>query len=260
MKLGTMTLAALALTLAAVGLALVAPPAAQAARAEQLATGLIANDAVLRHAVADWRDVAGEPPAGQAPDAVSEPAGYLQRKVRFLAAHPTFAKRVTLRLPGRLRGEVQALTAAARKLRRLSAGAKRRRLKSGKPQPLSRLVAHYEKAERRHRIGAHYLAAINLVETKFGRVKSNSTAGAKGPMQFIPSTWRIYGRGGNIRDPHDAVLAAARLLRDRGAPRRYGRALYAYNPSRLYVGAVSIYAKLIAREREAIYYLYTWGP
>jgi membrane-bound lytic murein transglycosylase B len=104
-----------------------------------------------------------------------------------------------------------------------------------------------------------YLAAINLVETKFGRVKSKSTAGARGPMQFIPSTWRIYGRG-NVHDPADAIPAAARLLRDHGAPGNYRRALYHYNPSRLYVDAVSRYAKEIAKDRYAMRFLYCWGP
>ena len=114
-------------------------------------------------------------------------------------------------------------------------------------------------AERRYGIAAEYLAAINLVETKFGRVKSKSTAGARGPMQFIPSTWRIYGQGGNIQDPADAIPAAARLLRDHGAPGSYRRALYHYNPSRLYVDAVSRYAKEIARDPDAIHFLYCWG-
>jgi membrane-bound lytic murein transglycosylase B len=78
-------------------------------------------------------------------------------------------------------------------------------------------------------------------------------------MQFIPSTWKIYG-GGSVNDPHDAIQAAARLLRDRGAPGSYARALYAYNPSKLYVRAVSTYAKLIARDPYAIHFLYCWGP
>jgi membrane-bound lytic murein transglycosylase B len=79
-------------------------------------------------------------------------------------------------------------------------------------------------------------------------------------MQFIPSTWRIYGRGGDIQDPHDAILAAARLLRANGAPARYGPALRAYNPSGLYVDAVSRYAKEIGRNPYALYFLYTWEP
>jgi membrane-bound lytic murein transglycosylase B len=79
-------------------------------------------------------------------------------------------------------------------------------------------------------------------------------------MQFIPSTWSIYGHGGDIRDPHDAILAAARLLRANGAPGRYGPALRAYNPSGLYVEAVTQYARLIDRDPYALYFLYTWEP
>ena len=54
------------------------------------------------------------------------------------------------------------------------------------------------------------LAAVNLVESAFGRMRNNSTAGAQGPMQFIPSTWAAYGMGGDVRDPrqrgHDRLL------------------------------------------------------
>jgi membrane-bound lytic murein transglycosylase B len=78
-------------------------------------------------------------------------------------------------------------------------------------------------------------------------------------MQFIPSTWKIHGRGGDIHEPHDAIHAAARLLRSGGAPRSYSRALHAYNPSRLYVDAVSRYVKVIGRDPDAIHFLYCWG-
>ena len=58
---------------------------------------------------------------------------------------------------------------------------------------------------------ADVLAAVNFVETKFGKLRSSSAAGAQGPMQFIPATWRRYGLGGNVRDAHDAILGAAGL-------------------------------------------------
>ena len=198
---------------------------------ERLAERIAAAHSGVLAAVEDWRAEAGDPPAKQAPPEVIEPARELQELVRDLAARPKVVKPTLALLPGPVR-----------------------------PEPLAELDAHYREAERRYGIGAHYLAAINLVETKFGRVKSKSTAGARGPMQFIPSSWKIYGEGGDIGDPRDAILAAARLLRANGAPRSYPRALYAYNPSRLYVAAVRAYARLIARSGHAVHYLYAWGP
>src|SRR5690349_5147629 len=77
-------------------------------------------------------------------------------------------------------------------------------------------------------------------------------------MQFIPSTWRAYGLGGDIHDPHDAILGAANYLHANGAPGDYSGALYHYNPSRLYVDAVLRYARLIAHDRRWFYALYSW--
>lgn len=242
-------------------LALIAPAStATAATPEQLASELTANDAALREAVGAWRGTAGDPPWGQAPADVVTPSLFLQEKVRLLAENPKLAEPTIALLPSALASDMSALTSAAVKLNRLHGDGKPRKLKVGKPEPLAELVSHYTEADAADNVEVHYLAAINLVETKFGRVKSNSTAGAKGPMQFIPATWKIYGEGGDIRDPHDAIRAAARLLRDRGAPGNYARALYSYNNSKLYVQAVSTYAKLIARDPDAMAILYCWGP
>ena len=38
-------------------------------------------------------------------------------------------------------------------------------------------------------------------------------------MQFMPATWKSYGRGGDIQDPRDAILAAGRFLAAAGAAR-----------------------------------------
>ena len=229
---------------------------ARAATPQELATQLTANDAALRTAIDAWR-AGGDPPSQPPPAEAMAAAAFLQEKVRFLAKHPGLAEQTIGLLSGNLAAHVRHLTVAARKLNKLSGG-KRRKLKTGEPPPVSELVGYYEKANRLYGIAPHYLAAIHHVETKFGRVKSHSTAGARGPMQFIPSTWRIYGRGGNIQDPHDAILAAARLLRDNGAPGSYGRALHAYNPSRLYVVAVTRYAQRIAADPYALLFLYCW--
>src|SRR5205085_3920101 len=95
----------------------------------------------------------------------------------------------------------------------------------------------YREAQRHSHVDWHVLAAVNFVESAFGRLRNDSVAGAKGPMQFIPSTWGQYGRG-DVHDPRAAILAAGRFLHAAGAPGRERAALYRYNPSALYVGAV----------------------
>ena len=102
------------------------------------------------------------------------------------------------------------------------------------------------------------LAAVNFVETGFGRLRNESTAGARGPMQFMPATWRAYGLGGDIRDPRDAILGAANYLHASGAPRSYRRALFHYNPSSHYVEAVLRFARRIRRDERAFYAYYAW--
>lgn len=240
-------------------IALVGCGDAEATSPQKIADQISQNDAALRQAIDGWR-APGDPPSNPAPADVVRGAATLQDQISFLGDHPNLTARVVPLLDGSVRGEIRRLYAARRALLRLSAGSRHKKLKLGQRPPLADLVSFYDEADRRFGIGAHYLAAIHLVETKFGRVVNNSVAGAQGPMQFIPSTWRIYGHGGDIRDPHDAILAAARLLRANGAPRRYGPALRAYNPSDLYVDAVTRYAREIARDPYAIYYLYTWEP
>jgi len=115
------------------------------------------------------------------------------------------------------------------------------------PPPPRELLGYYRQAQRRLGVPWSYLAAIHLVESRMGRIRGPSTAGALGPMQFLPSTWDLYGAGGDINDPHDAILAAARLLVDNGAPGDMAEALYHYNPSSYYVRAVSAFARTMRR-------------
>lgn len=226
---------------------------------QNAADRLARTDGALRSAIESWR-AGGDPPSSAPPDQVLVQARALQADVRYLGEHPKLTPRVLPLLPSPLAAEMRRLTTAQRDLLRLSRGARHRKLKIGAPPPLSDLVAFYHEANRRYGVAWNYLAAIHLVETKFGRVKSDSVAGAKGPMQFIPSTWRIYGNGGDIHDPHDAILAAANLLHHNGAPPRYGPALRAYNDSGLYVDAVTRYAREIAANPDGLYYLYCWQP
>lgn len=85
------------------------------------------------------------------------------------------------------------------------------------------------------------LAAIGKAETDHGRDPDQvSTAGALGPMQFMPATWTQYGGGGDVWNPADAIPAAARYLCATGA--RDGKdlrgAVYAYNHDWDYVDTV----------------------
>ena len=145
-----------------------------------------------------------------------------------------------------------------RALRSLSRQRPLRVLRTGPPRPAGVLLRYYREGERRFRVGWHVLAAVNFVESAFGRMRNASTAGAQGPMQFMPATWRAYGMGGNVHEPRDAILGAANYLRASGAPRDYRRALYAYNRSSAYVDAVLRYARQIARDRRAYFAYYSW--
>ena len=77
-------------------------------------------------------------------------------------------------------------------------------------------------------------------------------------MQFIPSTWRAYGLGGDIRDPRDAILGAANYLSASGGRSNLRRALFAYNHSTLYVDAVLLYARRIGARDRAYVTLWAW--
>jgi soluble lytic murein transglycosylase-like protein len=106
------------------------------------------------------------------------------------------------------------------------------------------LVPIYRAAGRRYGVPWAVLAAINRVETSFGRDLSVSSAGAVGWMQFMPGTWAAYGvdaNGDGRTDPYtpeDAIAAAANLLRANGAARDLRGAIFQYNHAWWYVDRV----------------------
>ncbi len=97
------------------------------------------------------------------------------------------------------------------------------------------------------------LAAINEIETDYGRNLNVSSAGAQGWMQFMPATWDAYGTDANRdgdKDPYnpvDAIFAAARYLKAAGAETDLRRAIFAYNHADWYVADVLERAEAIAR-------------
>jgi soluble lytic murein transglycosylase-like protein len=124
------------------------------------------------------------------------------------------------------------------------------------PSPAT-LLGYFREAQSRYGVRWQYLAAIEFVETRFGRIRGPSSAGARGPMQFLPATWARYGRG-NIDNQRDAILAAARYLVANGAPGDMASALYRYNNSAHYVAAVEAYAGRMRSDARAFDGYYNW--
>ncbi len=115
------------------------------------------------------------------------------------------------------------------------------------PEALQQL---WQQAGSEYGIPWQVLAAINKVESNFGRNMGPSSAGAIGWMQFMPSTWLRWGTDGNgdgIADPwnaEDAITSAARYLAAAGGQTDIKRAIYSYNHADWYVNEVLSIAKL----------------
>jgi membrane-bound lytic murein transglycosylase B len=126
------------------------------------------------------------------------------------------------------------------------------------PPPADELLNDYREAEATSGVGWNYLAAINLIESRFGSVNGVSPAGAQGPMQFLPATFAAYGSGGDINSPHDSVVAAGRYLAANGFATDRDHAIYRYNNAGEYVRAVDDYAAVLAADPAAFTGYYRW--
>jgi soluble lytic murein transglycosylase-like protein len=186
-------------------------------------------------------------------------AGRLQQAAyRQLVTHPDWVTPVLEHVPSELHSAVRANVEAGTELRALTQP--RDRFPDWNivaPPPATQLRGYYAEAETEFRIKWYHLAAIHLVETRMGRIRGTSTAGARGPMQFLPSTWARWGHG-DIEDARDSILAAARFLRGHGAPANVRGALFAYNPSARYVRAVTLYAEQMRAHPRAYLGYYHW--
>ena len=233
------------------------PDAALPRAPGRLARVLAKVTGALRRSVTQWirvGDVNDKPPRRVVLQAL-----YQQRIYRLLMREERLAKRTLARLPPRFQSGARANVAAgARLLSLVTPISTPTKFKTGPAKPAGLLLRWFRQAERRFDIAWEVLAAVMYVESKFGKVKSTSTAGAQGPMQFLPSTWDQYGMGGDIQEPHDAILGAANYLRASGAPDDYRRALFAYNRSRAYVDAILLHANEIRKDRRNYFIYYTW--
>jgi membrane-bound lytic murein transglycosylase B len=218
-----------------------------------VAAALIAADLALQRGIARWHG------SGPVPAAVTQAALAEQRIELRLVRDPRLERGVVAKLPERLARDVADDVAAKRDLARLAPQKPGPPIRLGPALPVVRLRALYAEAQRRSGVPWEVLAAVNYVESDFGRLREPSASGAQGPMQFMPATWASYGRG-NVHDPHAAILAAARFLRAAGAPGDERGALLRYNPSSLYVDAVERYAGRLRRDPASLLVFYVRVP
>jgi len=169
-----------------------------------------------------------------------------------LAYRPSWAEPVISRVPRAWRSVASADIKSTADLVAITPGEpKLPPWKLIRAKPKRKLLGYYHAAQKATGVNWSYLAAINFVETDFGRIKGPSSTGAQGPMQFEPATWASYGHG-SIYSPRDAIMAAARYLRDSGALSDISRAVYAYNQSSNYVRSVLRFAARMRASKGAL--------
>ena len=148
-----------------------------------IAAALADDLAALRRLSAQW-DGEGRPPRDLTLHALHE-----QRLEYALVDRDATRRAVLARLRGEDRRAVRDGVRAEIDLAVLSSGwPVKRRFRTQAPEPAAALWRHYRRAHRRFGVSPSLLAAVNLVESAFGRLRNDSVAGAQGPMQFIPAT------------------------------------------------------------------------
>ena len=194
-------------------------------------------------------------------DVVHNAAYALQLAYRRIGAlDPTFEAAVSAGLPDDLKPALALNVAAVRELLTLGKSHAAAPPAAWHIVPVAgtdELLGYYHQAAAATGVPWEVLAAIHLVETKLGRVVGDSSAGAQGPMQFLPSTWARYGTG-DIHANKDAIMGAAKYLAANGAPVRLDDALHHYNPTVKYVNAVKDYAQRMQLNANAYRGYHEW--
>lgn len=212
----------------------------------RLAADLVADERALRNP--------------STPDvAITQAARRQQVAYRAIGRHPEWDAIIRPRIPAELLAFYDHNVDARRQLATLAEP--RDTLPAWRiepPPPADLLLDSYRETEAASGVGWNYLAAINLIETRFGSVRGTSLAGAQGPMQFMPSTFAAYGAGGDINAPRDSILAAGRYLAANGFADDPDHALFRYNNADEYVRAVHAYAAALAADPAAFGAFYRW--
>ena len=238
-------------------LALAAPPPPTTPLPERPAAvvdALAGTTTALHGAIDAWQ--AGPRAAGATPRDVTLWALHQQRLFLKLTYDAELGRRARPLLTREARATLDARTrlVALTPPTRLPLSA----FRTGPALPARTLLGYYREAERRFGVEWEVLAAVNFVETGFNKLRSRSSAGAQGPMQFMPATWRAYGLGGDVHDPRDAILGAANYLRASGAARDLRGALWHYNHSARYVDAVAAFAAQMRRDNTFFFQYHAW--
>ncbi|MDX1882181.1 transglycosylase SLT domain-containing protein [Mycolicibacterium sp. 120270] len=226
-----------------------APAGAQPRLAQdpaQLADDLVADEQTLRNAAT--------PEAG-----LREAARRQQAAYRAIGYHLDWDAITRPRIPPELLGVYDLNVDARRQLTSLAEV--RDTIPAWRiiaPAPADELMAYYREAEAASGVGWNYLAAINFIETRLGSVVGPSSAGAQGPMQFLPSTFAAYGDGTDIYAPRDSIMAAGRYLAANNFAGNRDSAIYRYNHDSRYVQAVNDYAAVLAADPAAFTGYYRW--
>ena len=224
---------------------------------KRLAHTLLVTTRALHRAIDQWREE-GNPSIGGPPREVELLALYHQRIYRLLRRDDELARATLRLLPSGLGREARAIVGAGKALHGITPALKARTIRTKRPKPVDVLLRYYRQAQRRFGIPWQVLAAVNFSESAFGKIRTDSAAGAQGPMQFMPATWRAYGMGGDVHDDRDAIMGAANYLRASGAPGDLRRALFAYNRSTAYVDSILRYTRRIEADPRNLYVFYSW--
>ncbi len=196
---------------------------------------------------------------GAPADAIAAAAHLEQQVFRLVVNQPDLVGPFSAAVPAELRAYAEGNVTAGTRLRAMTTRPRETfpDWRIVPPAPAGELLGYYKQAEATYGVPWAYLAGIHLVETRMGRIRGLSSAGAQGPMQFMPATWAAFGQG-DVNDNRDAIMAAARYLKRNGAPDNMRNALWNYNHDNRYVDAVQLYALQMQADERSYYGYHGW--